>query len=86
MDSANMHLASLVEVPVVSIWGATHPSLGFYGFRQDINNAIQPQIACRPCSVFGEVPCYRGDCACLHQITGGMIVDKIASLLDARKN
>ena len=35
MDSANMHFASCVGVPVVSIWGATHPCRGFYGWRQD---------------------------------------------------
>lgn len=29
MDSANMHLASLFGVPVVSVWGATHPLLAF---------------------------------------------------------
>ena len=28
MDSANMHLASLVGTPVVSVWGATHPYAG----------------------------------------------------------
>ena len=34
MDSANMHLASLVNIPVVSIWGATHPYAGFMGWKQ----------------------------------------------------
>ena len=29
MDSANMHLASLVRTPVISICGATHPYCGF---------------------------------------------------------
>jgi ADP-heptose:LPS heptosyltransferase len=29
MDSANMHMASLVNIPVISIWGATHPYGGF---------------------------------------------------------
>ena len=32
MDAANMHLASLVNIPVVSIWGATHPCAGFAGW------------------------------------------------------
>lgn len=31
MDSANMHLAALAGVPVVSVWGATHPYAGFWG-------------------------------------------------------
>lgn len=83
MDSANMHLASLVQTPVVSVWGATHPSLGFYGFNQDINNAIQVDLTCRPCSVYGEVPCARGDYACLNKITERRILDKIDSVLSA---
>lgn len=81
MDSANMHLASLVEVPVVSIWGATHPSFGFYGYKQDINNAIQVELECRPCCVYGEVPCARVDYACLDRISEPMIVRKVYEIL-----
>lgn len=32
MDSANMHLASLVGTRAVSVWGATHPYSGFLGY------------------------------------------------------
>jgi len=81
MDSANMHLASLVETPVVSIWGATHPSLGFYGFGQKEEDAIQTSIECRPCSVYGEIPCVRGDCACLTRIKKEVVLDRIYSYL-----
>ena len=31
MDSATMHIASLLGITVVSVWGATHPFAGFYG-------------------------------------------------------
>ena len=48
MDSANMHLASIYGVPVVSIWGGTHPYLGFYGWGQPLSNAVQVQLDCRP--------------------------------------
>ena len=51
MDSANMHLASLVNTPVVSIWGATHPYAGFMGWNQSIDNAVQTDLPCRPCSI-----------------------------------
>lgn len=82
MDSANMHLASLVQVPVVSVWGATHPSLGFYGFNQDPENIIQIEcLDCRPCSVYGELPCQREDYACMHKITEESVVDKIQTVL-----
>ncbi len=87
MDSANMHLASLVEVPVVSIWGATHPAIGFYGFRQDIENAIQVNdLDCRPCSVYGELPCIRYDYACMGQISEQMVVDRIHKVLNKKES
>jgi ADP-heptose:LPS heptosyltransferase len=76
-----MHLASLVNTPVISIWGATHSYTGFYGFNQDESNIIQMDLPCRPCSIFGNKPCHRGDYACLNQITPEMIVDKIKAVL-----
>ncbi|MCW1734086.1 glycosyltransferase family 9 protein [Anaerorudis cellulosivorans] len=81
MDSANMHLASLVGVPVISIWGATHPYLGFYGFNQSIENAIQIDLDCRPCSVFGNTACRRGDYACLNSIHPSIIVRRLQKYL-----
>lgn len=81
MDSANMHLASLYNIPVVSIWGSTHPYAGFYGWQQDPENAVQVELYCRPCSVFGNRPCYRGDLACLMSITPQMVVDRVAQVL-----
>lgn len=81
MDSANMHLASLVGVPVISIWGATHPFTGFYGWNQPTENAIQVDLECRPCSVFGNKPCYRGDYACLNFIEPGHIASKVIDIL-----
>ena len=85
MDSANMHLASLVNTPVVSIWGATHPYLGFYGYNQSPSNAVQLEdLDCRPCSVFGNVPCWRGDHACMNRIAPQTVVDKIESIIEAK--
>jgi ADP-heptose:LPS heptosyltransferase len=77
MDSANMHFASLTNTPVVSIWGATHPYAGFYGYRQNPANAIQLDLPCRPCSIYGQKPCHRGDWACLTQIPPENILSKI---------
>lgn len=83
MDSANMHLASLVNTPVVSIWGATHPYCGFMGYGQSEKNAVQiNDLPCRPCSVFGNKPCLHGDYRCLARITPEMVVKKISDCLD----
>ncbi len=81
MDSANMHMASLVATPVVSVWGATHPYAGFMGWNQSAENAVQVDLFCRPCSVYGDKPCYRKDYACLYQITPEMIINRIEKLL-----
>jgi ADP-heptose:LPS heptosyltransferase len=57
MDSGNGHLAANFGVEVVSIWGVTHPYLGFYPFNQQSDNALLadrnkfPKI---PTSVYGN--------------------------------
>ena len=81
MDSANMHLASLVNTPVVSIWGATHPYAGFMGWHQSPDNAVQLDMPCRPCSIYGNKPCMRGDLACLKNISPELVVEKVEAVL-----
>lgn len=54
MDSGNMHLASIVGVPVISIWGATHPFLGFSPLYNE-SLIMQANLPCRPCSVYGKL-------------------------------
>ena len=85
MDSANMHLASLVGTPVISIWGATHPCLGFMGWGQNPDNAIQISLDCRPCSVYGKKPCARGDLACLNGIQPETVVNKVLEIINEKK-
>ncbi|WP_010662163.1 glycosyltransferase family 9 protein [Marinilabilia salmonicolor] len=80
MDSANMHLASLSGIRVVSIWGATHPYAGFMGYGQSQADAVQVNLDCRPCSVFGNIPCHRGDFACMERITADMVLERILEI------
>ncbi len=65
MDSANMHLASLVGTRVVSIWGATHPNAGFLGIGQRESDCVQRELTCRPCSIYGKRKCKYGDYRCM---------------------
>jgi ADP-heptose:LPS heptosyltransferase len=66
MDSANMHLASIVGTRVLSIWGATHPNTGFLGYGQNESDCIQRNdLPCRPCSIYGNKKCKFGDYRCL---------------------
>ena len=78
MDSANMHLASLMGTRCVSIWGQTHPYAGFLGFGQNEEDVVQVKdLTCRPCSVFGDKQCFRGDWACLGELSVQKIVEKV---------
>ena len=84
MDSANMHMASITGTPVVSIWGATHPYAGFMGWQQDKGNVVQADMPCRPCSIFGNKPCLRGDYLCLKSIPPEEIVERVDLVLCRR--
>jgi ADP-heptose:LPS heptosyltransferase len=78
MDSANMHLASLVGTRCVSVWGSTHPFAGFLGYGQSYEDVIQVEdLTCRPCSTFGDKECFRGDYACLNEFDIQKVLDKI---------
>jgi ADP-heptose:LPS heptosyltransferase len=86
MDSANMHLASLLGVPTVSVWGATDPVLGFAPLFQPDSYAIRAsskEVICRPCSVYGEKPCKRTDSPmiCMNSIKPEVVVNKIKEIL-----
>ena len=84
MDSANMHLASLVNTPVVSIWGATHPYAGFMGWHQNSTNVVQLDLPCRPCSIYGNKPCMHGDFACMKNISPEIIVEKVDEIVNKK--
>ena len=84
MDSLNMHLAALLGTPVLSIWGPTHPYSGFGPYGQEEESVIQipgAELPCRPCSIFGKKPCYRGDLACMNRITPRLVFERLSARL-----
>lgn len=57
MDSGNAHIAAMLGVPVVTLWGATHPYAGFLPFNQTLDNALvsdRNQFPQLPTSVYGN--------------------------------
>jgi ADP-heptose:LPS heptosyltransferase len=82
VDSANMHLASLAGVRILSIWGGTHPDMGFGPFQHGVESIIQisrSELPCRPCSVFGRDKCHIGGFPCLTRIPVEKISDRIVN-------
>jgi ADP-heptose:LPS heptosyltransferase len=57
MDSGNGHLAANYGVPVVTLWGVTHPYLGFAPFGQNAAHSLLPDLEkfpAIPTSVYGK--------------------------------
>ena len=57
MDSGNAHIAAMLNVKVITLWGATHPYAGFSPFNQPLENCLvsdrtlYPKL---PTSVYGN--------------------------------
>lgn len=83
MDSANMHIASIFGIPVLSIWGATHPKAGFSGYGQSPASELQLDLPCRPCSIYGKPPCKWGDLRCMN-ILPETIVEAAVNMLEKK--
>ena len=84
MASSNMHLAALLGTRVLSIWGSTHPFSGFGPYGQDESSIVQIPtgiLTCRPCSIYGNRKCFRGDLACLNWITPKDVYNRLLFIL-----
>jgi ADP-heptose:LPS heptosyltransferase len=83
MDSGNAHIAAMLGVKVITLWGATHPYAGFLPFNQKFENALvsdRIKFPLLPTSVYGNkiVPGYED---AMRTILPEQVVDKIQSLL-----
>ncbi len=59
-DSGNGHLAANYGVPVITMWGVTHPYAGFAPFGQPPEMQILPDVdkfPMLPCSIYGNKIC-----------------------------
>lgn len=57
MDSGNGHLAAMYGVPVITLWGVTHPTAGFVPFGQSEENQItsdRRSYPLIPTSIYGN--------------------------------
>ncbi|MGZ9677195.1 glycosyltransferase family 9 protein [Flavobacterium sp. GNP001] len=83
MDSGNAHIAAMLGVKVITLWGATHPYAGFLPFNQPFENALtadRKQFPMLPTSVYGNknVPGYED---AMRTITPETVVTKIQKVL-----
>lgn len=70
-DTGLMHIAAMFDVPIVSVWGNTVPSLGMYPYRPGKENSVKMHevlgLNCRPCSKIGYQECPKGHFNCMEK-------------------
>lgn len=57
MDSGNAHIAAMLGIKVITLWGATHPYAGFAPFHQPLENGLvsdRKKYPLLPTSVYGN--------------------------------
>ena len=57
MDSGNAHIAAMLGIKVITLWGATHPFAGFAPFNQPLENCLtsdREKYPLLPTSVYGN--------------------------------
>ncbi|MFV8391439.1 glycosyltransferase family 9 protein [Flavobacterium sp. LB2P6] len=84
MDSGNAHIAAMLGVKVITLWGATHPYAGFSPFNHPLENALvsdRNQFPKLPTSVYGNKKVAGYEDA-MRTIPVEAIVEKIKSVLN----
>jgi ADP-heptose:LPS heptosyltransferase len=81
-DSAFTHLAPLVDVPALVLFGPTSPRFGF-GPGGPRDRIIYLNLACSPCSKHGRRPCWREWRYCLEDIEPARVAEVAAEMLRA---
>ncbi len=80
-DSGPMHVAVARGVPVVAIFCATTPSLGFYPYSVKAV-IVEKDLACRPCTSHGGLRCPLGTEACMRLIRAEDVLLGVERLLN----
>ena len=83
MDSGNSHIAAMLGIKVVTLWGATHPYAGFLAFNQTMDSALvsdREKYPLLPTSVYGnkEVKGYQD---AMRSISVKSVVEKVMQYL-----
>jgi len=68
-DSAPTHLGVAVRTLVLTIFGSTVPSFGFYPYGSKNKVAEVNNLSCRPCTDHGKLKCPLGHFRCMIDLT-----------------
>lgn len=83
MDSGNAHIAAMLGIKVITLWGATHPFAGFSPFNQPLENCLvsdRNKYPLLPTSVYGNKT-VEGYEDVMRSIPVESVVEKISAIL-----
>jgi heptosyltransferase-2 len=84
-DNGSMHIGEAVGVPIVAIFGATTPQMG-YGPRSDRSTVVEHPLPCRPCGRHGHTSCPLGHFLCMRSIQPDEVIAAVEKMMDDGKN
>lgn len=84
-DSAPMHVACARDVPVVAVFCATTPALG-YGPVGAHATVVEADLACRPCGLHGGDVCPRGTEDCMRLVAPAQVLAAARTLMAGRRS
>jgi heptosyltransferase-2 len=80
-DSGLMHVATAVNVPVISIFGSTVTEFGFAPYRANAQIVQIESLKCRPCTHIGRDTCPKKNFQCMLRVTPATVFRQLNHLL-----
>lgn len=81
-DSGLLHVAEACGLPVVALFGPTHPALGFAP-RGERSQALHLDLTCSPCDLHGPVRCPLKHHRCLADLSTDRVFEAVQNVLRA---
>lgn len=79
-DSAPMHIAVALKVPVIALFCSTTPKFGFAPGGNN-NKIINYDVSCKPCNLHGRNFCWRISFDCARKIQALEVISAVDELL-----
>lgn len=76
-DTGFMHIAAAFQMKIYSVFGGTHPDLGFTPYLPNPENKIiqVENLSCRPCHRYGKSKCPEGHFNCMNLIDTDLFIE-----------
>ncbi|MFP4528179.1 MAG: glycosyltransferase family 9 protein [Candidatus Kapaibacterium sp.] len=80
-DSAPTHFSSLLNIPVIVIYGPTVPEFGFGPLADSSAIIHKDELQCSPCAIHGGRKCPIGTHECMEGIAPEVVAEKAISVI-----